>query len=279
MQSDVDELGSITMSAVGRDRVELNADSIVRTAQTLHRRVESRFPGRGLTKQAALLVQLAEQGKIRSAEIARPLWWTRLLYVALAVAVVIGLLAIPFDLSSNEQRDFLEWVQIIEAGINDLVLLGAGIAFVITVETRVKRRRCRHELHQLRSLAHVIDMHQLTKDPQRVVGAQDADRRVPEAEMTPFELGRYLDYCSELLSISGKVAALYVQDFDDSVALEAVSEIESLTTGLSRKIWQKMSILIAAHPDAVGPAKLVPPSAVDSSSLPANKSSEQTKAE
>jgi len=40
--------------------------------------------------------------------------------------------------------------------------------------------------------------------------------------MTPFELGRYLDYCSEMLSLTGKVAALYAQDLDDPVVVEAV---------------------------------------------------------
>ena len=61
--------------------------------------------------------------------------------------------------------------------------------------------------------------------------------------MTPFELGRYLDYCSELLSLISKTAAIYVQEFPDSVALQAVDEITSLTNGLSRSIWQKIMLL------------------------------------
>ena len=64
--------------------------------------------------------------------------------------------------------------------------------------------------------------------------------------MTQFELGRYLDYCSELLSLISKIAALYVQRFDDEVLLGAVDEVESLTSGLSRKIWQKIIILDSA---------------------------------
>jgi len=61
--------------------------------------------------------------------------------------------------------------------------------------------------------------------------------------MTSFEMNRYLDYCSEMLSLTGKVAALYIQDFDDAIALASVNDIESLATGLSRKIWQKLMIL------------------------------------
>ena len=40
------------------------------------------------------------------------------------------------------------------------------------------------------------------------------------------------------------VAALYVQNFEDSVALQAVNEIEDLTTGLAHKIWQKLTIVV-----------------------------------
>ena len=41
----------------------------------------------------------------------------------------------------------------------------------------------------------------------------------------------------------GKIAAVYVQEFDDGVALASAAEIETLTTGLSDKIWQKIAIL------------------------------------
>jgi hypothetical protein len=61
--------------------------------------------------------------------------------------------------------------------------------------------------------------------------------------MGEFELMRYLDYCSEMLALTGKLAALYMQDMRDPVIIEAVNEIEDLTTSLSRKIWQKIMIL------------------------------------
>ena len=52
----------------------------------------------------------------------------------------------------------------------------------------------------------------------------------------------YLDYSSDLLSIVGKLAAYYGQHLQDRVVLDAVNEIENLTTGLSGKIWQKLSM-------------------------------------
>ena len=54
---------------------------------------------------------------------------------------------------------------------------------------------------------------------------------------------RYLDYCSEMLSLTGKLAALYMQNMRDPIVIESVNEIEDLTTSLSRKIWQKIMIL------------------------------------
>jgi hypothetical protein len=131
-----------------------------------------------------------------------------------------------------------------EAGINDIVLVGAAIFFLITFETRYKRGRALKSLHELRSIAHIIDMHQLTKDPERITNKHYfMTGTSPKTTMTRFELRRYLDYCSEMLSLTGKIAALYVQDFNDSVALASVNEVETLCTGLSRKIWQKVLIL------------------------------------
>lgn len=46
-----------------------------------------------------------------------------------------------------------------------------------------------------------------------------------------------------MLSLLGKISVLYVQRFDDAVALAAVNEVEQLTTGLSRKIWQKLMMI------------------------------------
>jgi hypothetical protein len=46
-----------------------------------------------------------------------------------------------------------------------------------------------------------------------------------------------------MLSLVGKLAALYAQSNSDSVVLQAVNDIETLTNGISRKIWQKIMIL------------------------------------
>jgi hypothetical protein len=98
-------------------------------------------------------------------------------------------------------------------------------------------------LHQLRSIAHIVDMHQLTKDPDRMLHPQADTHSSPARVWTREQLGRYLDYCSELLSLCSKTAALFVQRFNDGLVLQSVNEIEDLTSGLSRKIWQKITLL------------------------------------
>jgi len=86
-------------------------------------------------------------------------------------------------------------------------------------------------------------MHQLTKDPDRIDSPHLDTASSPTRRLTSAELGRYLDYCSELLSLLSKIAALHVQHVIDPVTLAAVNEIEALTTGLSGKIWQKITLL------------------------------------
>ena len=130
--------------------------------------------------------------------------------------------------------------------LNELVLLGVAVFFLGSIEGRIKRRTALRWLHQLRSVAHIVDMHQLTKDPDRLLVERQDTASSPQRLMTSGELGRYLDYCSELLSVTSKVAALFMQHVGDSVVLQSVNEIEDLTNGLSRKIWQKITLLRGA---------------------------------
>jgi hypothetical protein len=131
-----------------------------------------------------------------------------------------------------------------------VIFVCVAIFFLWTAEMRLKRRRALRALHVLRSMAHIVDMHQLTKDPERVTGAGVDTLSSPSRPMTVFELIRYLDYCSEILAVISKIAALYVQRFNDPVVLAAVNEVETLTAGLSRKVWQKIIIMDRTLPPA-----------------------------
>jgi hypothetical protein len=160
----------------------------------------------------------------------------------LVVLGVLGAVANQLRLGSGPQG-WSDFLQGLEALVNDLIFAGVAVYFLLGLETRRKRKRILSALHTLRSLAHIVDMHQLTKDPERLLSKGPPTESSPERSMTQFELNRYLDYASEMLAIMGKVAALYVQDFDDPVALNAASDVQDLTVNLSRSIWQKIVVL------------------------------------
>ncbi len=224
----------------------LNSESIVKTVKKLEMRIVERFPERNLARVCQELLDVAQQAQERAMSIAKPNWWVRTAVFFLSLFLLFSIFAAPFYLDVQiSEMSLGEFVQTLEASLNDVILIGAAIFFLVTVETRIKRSRTLDALHELRSLAHVIDMHQLTKDPEKIIlpGNNLHTPSSPKEDMTPFELERYLDYCSEMLSLIGKVAAIYVQDFDDQVALTAVNEIEALSTSLSRKIWQKIMII------------------------------------
>ena len=223
----------------------IRADKVVDTASSLRARVHARFPESGLLRVADELLDVARESQERCRWIARPNLPLRMGVGLLLVGGVFGIAAIVVaNVRMTESFwDLANFAEGAEALLANLVFLGAGIAFLVTLETRVKRRRTLSAVNELRALAHVIDMHQLTKDPEMVFRRHQATEVSPTHNMTALELNRYLDYCSEMLSIVSKIGALYVQSFPDSQALTAVDDIESLTNGLSRKIWQKIMIL------------------------------------
>jgi len=90
-------------------------------------------------------------------------------------------------------------------------------------------------------------MHQLTKDPVTLLPDYEPTETSPARDLDAVGMSRYLDYCSELLAITGKLAALYSQAVPDEGVAQAVTDIELLGSSLSRKIWQKIMILQQAQ--------------------------------
>jgi hypothetical protein len=130
-----------------------------------------------------------------------------------------------------------------ESSLNNIVLLSAAFFFIFTLENRIKRVRAIKYLNEIKGFAHVVDMYQLTKNPQLIGREKKNTEHSPKREMTKFEMQRYLDYSSEFLSLIGKVAALYSQHLPDEVVTQTSSEIQNLCSDTSNKIWQKMIIL------------------------------------
>jgi hypothetical protein len=223
---------------------QLDQKQIDQTLRRLADRIAERFPGSGLSAVSTELVAVSEEafGVVRY--LSRPNWPIRVL-VGTVIAAMVAVVSVGISTIRLPGRiDRLsELVQMLDSATNDIVFLGVAIYFLLTLENRIKRRRGLRSLHQLRSIVHIVDMHQLTKDPERLMSPREDTASSPTREMTSPELGRYLDYCSELLSLTSKIAALFVQHFTDPVVLSTVNEIETLVTGLSGKIWQKITLL------------------------------------
>ncbi len=228
----------------------LDPAQILVTAERLEARIVERFPDRGLAQVAREVVALSRSVTAEVQALTPPLWWLRALVALVvlaggAVFIWVGSL-VPLN---QVGRDTIGSVQGIEAAINTLLLAGFGLLALVRLEARVKRRRVALGLHGLRSVIHVIDMHQLTKDPVTLSPGFQPTATSPRRDMDAVGLSRYLDYCSELLAITGKLAALYAQAVPDEGVASAVNDIEVLGASLSRKIWQKIT-LIEAKPAA-----------------------------
>ena len=224
------------------EHIRLQADRIVMTAELLAERIEYRLPERSLVRVARTVRGVAAKAVWQARAIQAPNFWLRGISILIVVSMIVVIVKVAGWLRFNT-TDAWDMLSGIEAGISTVVYLGLAMIFVVTLETRIRRRKALAAVQELRALAHVIDMHQLSKDPERLGDRYGSGREYAGNTLNPEDLGRYLDYCTDLLSLVGKVAVLYGDNVEDGVVLGAVDEVERLTTGLSQKIWQKIMIL------------------------------------
>jgi hypothetical protein len=227
----------------------LDPQKILTTTERLERRIVERFPDRGLALVAQEVTALAKKVGREVAELQPPIWGLRLLVGAVVLTGAAVFMWIGSIIPLNQVgRETFASVEGVEAAINTVLLAALGLIALVRLEARVKRQRVARGLHELRSVIHVIDMHQLTKDPVTLSPDFLPTTTSPRRDMSAAEMSRYLDYCSELLAITGKLAALYAQAVPDDGVAEAVNDIEVLGSSLSRKIWQKITLIDLAAP-------------------------------
>ena len=232
----------------GELRPRLEAEYVADTVGRLEARIRARFPDRRLGNVAAELQStVREVADGFDASKARRRQVRLFSRIASAGVLVVAAVAVAFalrDAFTREAANSLVWVPLAESLINDFVFTAIAVFFLWAMPERLERRTLLDLLHRLRSLAHVVDMHQLDKDPEQArVGyhptSMSPQRRIMDSE----ELHHYFDYCSELVSLTAKTAALCAERTSDAVVLHTVSEIETLTAQMSQKIWQKISLL------------------------------------
>ena len=213
-------------------------EELKKTATNLYARVATHFPTSGLSRTCYNLLGIANEIDKTILWIKRPNYFIRVFsWILIGLLVVSVVRTCTYLNISTTGINIAETFQMIDAAFNSVVLLAAAGIFLMTFEIRRKRKRVINAVNHLRCIAHLVNSHQLTKDPRTV--AEKVDSKV----LSDYELARYLDFCSEMLSLSSILAFLYVQDFDDPVANEAVNNLEGLSTGLSQKIWQKIAMI------------------------------------
>ncbi|WP_175576990.1 hypothetical protein [Nigerium massiliense] len=148
----------------------LDPYAVKATVDRLTGRIEARFPGRNLPKVCRSIGEAVDdlliQPQPRSFRTSR--YGSRILIVALLSVVVVGLGALLVQSANARQPEtWWEWAPLIESMVNDLVFAGIAVYFLWQLPHRAQREHDLAALYRLRSLAHVIDMHQLTKDPER----------------------------------------------------------------------------------------------------------------
>jgi xanthosine utilization system XapX-like protein len=145
------------------DYLRLDGDLILATVDRLRQRVEQRFPDSGLSRVAQQLCRVASQARERSISLPKPIPALRAAVFALVALILAGLVATFLSLRAPaEPLTLLDFLDVLESGINDVVFVGAGIFFLVTIETRIKRHRALPAINELRAIAHIIDMQSRT---------------------------------------------------------------------------------------------------------------------
>lgn len=226
----------------------LDAAAVRATVGRLQRRIQTRFPDRNLSEVATEIARAIDD------ELQRPrpkcyllkkvLSWVGIVFVVAVTALVFVLLGMGVA-SGEDVPELGEWGAVVETLINDVVFAGIAIFFLWKVPERIQRGHDLEALHRLRSLAHIIDMHQLDKDPEHFTADYRPTAASERTDMTIHDLWSYLDYCNEMLSLVAKAAALFAEHNDDDSVLAAVAGIEDLTSNLSQTIAQKIMLLRA----------------------------------
>ena len=227
---------------------QLDSQKIVETSRILQHRIAERFPDSGLSKLGGEVAAVAHETAERMVWIQKPHLPLRLAIYLLLATILAVFVALLFSLRASDLREINTFIQTLDAGLSSIFFIGAATIFLVSWESRIKRGRAMKALRDLRAMAHIVDMHQLTKSPEAAVAQSAGTASSPKRTLSPFELSRYLNYCSELLSLIGKISALYSQTLDDPLVLNAVDDIEDLTTELSQKIWQKITLLDLMKP-------------------------------
>ena len=225
--------------------VHLDAARLCATIDGLCRRIEARFPDSGLLNICQELHAIGLRAEEDIKRINRPNWPLRAIVLLIVFGGIVLLIVSRLLLNVDTQAEVnvADMLQALDAIVNTVFVAAVSLPILWLIENRFKRRRVVQAINYLRSLAHVIDMHQLTKNPTANLAVDVSAAQYLPRGLTQDDLSAYLELCAEALSLTGKVGFLYVQDFHDAEATKAMNDLEDLTIGLANGIWQKIILL------------------------------------
>ena len=154
------------------------------------------FPNNGIAQVSRALADLSEKHTDYAAKAASRNWPMQIVSVLIVLA---GLATAGWgvwqvlQLFGMDVRE-IGSVQGLDSVLNIMIVTGAAIWFVLNLETRQRQARVLARLHELRALAHVIDMHQLRKDPTTYY--REPTAHSPNRDLSESNLMAYLDYCA-----------------------------------------------------------------------------------
>jgi hypothetical protein len=203
----------------------LDAHKLIRTSAELERWITKEFHEAHLAVVAREVHAFAQEAVAKAEKIRQPIWPLRL---GIWTVLVLALAGAVHGVVTHEMADTLRFLDTTKGAAVYLSVFGA---IFIGLEIRWKRHRALKAVAEIRALAHIVDMHQLAKDPP-IEQFRENGQQVKILE--------YLHACTALLALLSKVAQFYVENFPDPVATNAVNDFELITTGLSNKIWMKI---------------------------------------
>lgn len=233
-QTTIDNL----LMRVAKDRPnrKLDPKKLISTTQELVTWMKAEFPKAHLTSVAEEVGLVAREAMRKADSIRRANLWLRL-----GIGLILGGTAIAFihQLWVHPIKEILHFLDMTK-GVGMYAI--AFIIFLATLEVRWKRRNCILAVHELRSVAHIIDMHQLSKDDAvEQFRSRDDEPSDKTAHRTYVE--KYLHACIVLLALVSKIGQLYIDHFPDPVATTSVNEFEETCHGFSMQIWSKINNL------------------------------------
>jgi hypothetical protein len=215
------------------------------TIERVVAQIETEFPRADLLQVGRSVLEQARKAEARSSLIQKTNPWLR---IGIVLVLALGFTAAFFVVQKirrfPDTGDLFVIFQGLEAVLNVVILSGAAVFSIVTIETRWQRKAALKEINATISLIHVVDMHQLGKHAIIAeMRSATQDDLLKDGYYTLAQINRYFDFCSELMSLAAKITLIYEEKLADTVITDAATAAAQLATALSNETYQKMILM------------------------------------